>query len=383
MKVKRIIIINLFIAVSFLFSTTVFAQEKVEDLTLYQGGNVYGVKSFTQTFKSDTPKNIILFIGDGMGVAHLFAGLTANKGRLFIENCKYIGFAKTASSNRYVTDSAAGATALGTGVKTYNGAIGVDSNRNPVKNIIEEVSERGIGTGLVATSSITHATPAGFVAHQLQRSQEEEIAVDILNSGVDVFIGGGYDFFTKREDGRNLVNELILKGYTVEQQLSNIENFEGRKLAGLTAPKGNGRVAERGNMLPISTQTAINVLQKNKKGFFLMVEGSFIDSGGHANNTIRVIEEVLDLDRAVGKALDFAAKDGRTLVIVTADHETGGMTVNDGSFETGMVKGEFTTTNHTGVMVPIFAYGPGASEFIGIMENTDVHAKMRKLLLGE
>lgn len=114
-----------------------------------------------------------------------------------------------------------------------------------------------------------------------------------------------------------------------------------------------------------------------------MVEGSFIDSGGHGNNTVQVIEEVLDFDQAVGKALEFAAANGETLVVVTADHETGGMAILDGSFETGMLKGGFTTGGHTGVMVPIFAYGPGASEFIGIMENTDIHAKIKKLLLEE
>ena len=112
-----------------------------------------------------------------------------------------------------------------------------------------------------------------------------------------------------------------------------------------------------------------------------MVEGSQIDWAGHAQNTAYVVEEMLDLDRAIGKALEFAAENGETLVIVTADHETGGMTVNDGSFETGMVKGAYTSTGHTGVMVPVFSYGPGASEFIGIMENTDIHAKMRKLLV--
>lgn len=373
--------ITIFIASWLLCSTLLLAQNPVDSLKIYNSGEVHNVKSYPQKFKNKPPKNIILFIGDGMGVAHLFAGLTANKGKLFIENCKYIGFSKTASSERYVTDSAAGATAIATGVKTYNGAIGVDANKNPVKNIVEEVSEKGIGTGIVATSSITHATPASFLAHQLNRNQEEEIAIDILNSGVDVFIGGGYNFFSNRKDTRNLVGELIQKGYTVEQELDNIENFTGTKLAGLTSPKGNGRVSERGDMLPVSTQTAIRVLEKNKKGFFLMIEGSFIDSGGHANNTSQVIEEVLDLDKAVGRALEFAARDGRTLVIVTADHETGGMTINDGSFETGMVKGEFTTSSHTGVMVPIFAYGPGASEFTGIMENTDIHAKIRKLLL--
>ena len=372
----------LFVTVALFFSTTVTAQQD-KDLTLYQGGEAYEVKSFTQTFKSDTPKNVILLIGDGMGISHLFAGLTANRGNLFIENCRYIGFSKTASFNRYVTDSAAGGTAISTGKKTYNGAIGVDANKNPIKTILEEASEKGLATGLVSTSSITHATPASFIAHQPSRSMEEAIATDFLKTDIDVFIGGGYDFFTKREDGRNLVDELVQKGYTVERELSKIENYTGKKLAGLTAPKGNPRVSERGNMLPVSTRTALNVLQHNKKGFFLMVEGSFIDSGGHGNNTVQVVEEMLDFDQAVGKALEFAAENGETLVIVTADHETGGMAVNDGSFETGMVKGTYTSTGHTGVMVPIFAYGPGASEFIGIMENTDIHTKMRKLLLGE
>ncbi|MDO5523257.1 MAG: alkaline phosphatase [Bacteroidia bacterium] len=378
---RKIITFILPIAVALFYSTTVAAQEQPDDLTLYQGGEAYEVKSYTQTFKSDTPKNVILLIGDGMGVAHLFAGLTANRGNLFIENCKHIGFSKTASSNRYVTDSAAGGTAISTGKKTYNGAIGVDPDKNPMKTILEEASEKGLATGLVSTSSITHATPASFIAHQPSRSMEEEIAADFLKTDIDVFIGGGYDFFAKREDGRNLVDELVRKGYTVERELSKIENYNGKKLAGLTAPKGNPRVSERGNMLPVSTRAAINVLKQNKKGFFLMVEGSFIDSGGHANNTVQVVEEVLDFDQAVGKALEFAAENGETLVIVTADHETGGMTVNDGSFETGMVKGAFTSTGHTGVMVPIFSYGPGASEFIGIMENTDIYGKMRELLV--
>lgn len=376
-------LITIIIAAATMFSCVApsFAQKSTEDHTLYRGGEAYAVKTYPATFGKKTPKNVILFIGDGMGVAQLFAGLTANRGNLFIGNCKYIGFSKTSSSDRYVTDSAAGATAISTGTKTYNGAIGVGPDKNPIKTILEEASQKGKATGLVSTSSITHATPASFIAHQPSRSQEEDIATDFLKTDIDVFIGGGYDFFTQREDGRNLVDELVSKGYTVERELDKIEAYRGKKLAGLTAPKGNGRVAERGNMLPVSTQTAIHVLQQNKKGFFLMVEGSFIDSGGHGNNTLQVVEEVLDFDRAVGRALDFAARDGNTLVVITADHETGGMSIIDGSFETGMVKGSYTTGGHTGVMVPIFAYGPGASEFVGIMENTDIHAKIRKLLL--
>lgn len=266
----------LFLFIGLLFSGLIVAQD---DLKIYPGGEPYAVKTYPHNFKGKKPKNIILFIADGMGVSQAFAGLTANRGNLFLENLKYTGFVKTASADRFVTDSAAGGTALATGIKTNNGAIGVDVNNNPVKNILEEVAEKGLATGLVATSSITHATPASFLAHQANRSQAEDIAADFLKFDIDVFIGGGYDYFAKREDGRNLVEELIGKGYTVEQELSRIESFKGKKLAGFTAPKDNGRVAERGDMLPISTEAAINFLNQNKKGFFLMVEGSQIDWG--------------------------------------------------------------------------------------------------------
>ncbi|NLB91981.1 MAG: alkaline phosphatase, partial [Bacteroidales bacterium] len=144
----------------------------------------------------------------------------------------------------------------------------------------------------------------------------------------------------------------------------------------------NERMDKRGDMLPIATNTALNILSNNKKGFFIMIEGSAIDWGAHANNTIYVIEEMLDTDRAIGKVLEFAAKDKNTLVIVTADHETGGMAILDGSYETGMVKAGYTTKGHTGLMVPVLSYGPGAENFIGIMENTDIANKIKELMIG-
>jgi alkaline phosphatase len=125
-------------------------------------------------------------------------------------------------------------------------------------------------------------------------------------------------------------------------------------------------------MLPVSTETAINILSQDKDGFFMMVEGSQIDWGGHENNTSYIAEEMLDFDKAIGKALDFAANDGKTLIVVTADHETGGFSIPGGDIKAGMVSGGFNTGGHTGVMVPVFAYGPGAEKFAGIMENTDV-----------
>lgn len=348
---------------------------------VYSGGGQYEVKIYPQKFKSKKPRNVILLIGDGMGVAQVFAAITANHGKLFLDNFKYIGFSKTQSSDNYITDSAAGGTALSSGVKTYNGAIGVGPDKNPVKTILEEAEEKGLFTGLVSTSAITHATPASFIAHQGSRSNYEDIAADFMKTDIEVFIGGGYDYFAKRKDGRNLVDELKTKGYTVEQDMSKIKEVKSGKLAGLVAPEHANRVVERNDMLPVATQTAINILSAGKKGFFLMVEGSQIDFGGHAGSTIHVVEDMLDFDQVIGKALEFAANDGKTLVVVTADHETGGMAILGGKTSTGMVRGGFVTNNHSGVMVPVFAFGPGAENFTGIMENTDINKKMKALLL--
>lgn len=353
-----------------------------DDEKTYRGGETYEVKTYSHEFKKKKPKNVILLIGDGMGIAQLHAGMTANRGSLFIENLKYMGLAKTSSAKNYITDSAAGGTALATGQKTYNGAISVDLNDQPIKTILEEASEKGLATGLVASSGITHATPASFIAHQPSRNNYEEIAAEFLNTNIDVFIGGGHEHFSKRKDGRNLINELKERGYVVEEDLEKIKNIKSGKLAGLTAPQSTGRVAKRGDLLPVATQTAVNILSNNKKGFFLMVEGSQIDWGGHAKSTVHVIEDMLDFDKTVGVALEFASNNKETLVVVTADHETGGMAILNGDYKTGMVKGEFSTGGHTALMVPVFAFGPGAQDFIGIMENTDIHDKMKNLMLG-
>ena len=382
---KKLSLLTIFLALgAAAFSQDQYLSAKSEDLEkTFTGKTYYKVKEYPQKFDVKKPKNIILLIGDGMGVTQVFAGLTANKGRLFLENCKHIGFSKTQSSDNYITDSAAGGTALSTGVKTYNGAIGVDASGKPVKTILEEASEKGLATGLVSTSAITHATPASFIAHQASRSSYEDIAADFLKSNIDVFIGGGLDHFNKRKDSINLVKELQNKGYKVETEISKIKKVKNGKLAGLTAEVHNGRTAERADMLPVATETALTILNKNEKGFFLMIEGSQIDWGGHAGSTIYVVEDMLDFDQTIGQALEFAAKNKETLVIITADHETGGMAITGGSMEKGIVQAAFPTGDHTAVMVPVFSYGPGAEEFTGIMENTDIHAKMKKLLLSD
>jgi len=326
------------------------------------------------------PKNIILFIGDGMGVAQVFSAITVNGGGLNLQNMKHIGFSKTQSGDDYVTDSAAGGTAISAGTKTYNGAIGVDMEGQPVTTILEYAERNEKATGLVSTSAITHATPASFIAHQPKREMYEEIAGDFMNTDIDVFIGGGADFFTKRVDGRNLVLELNEKGYKVGYSVDEVAAHKSGNLAVLTAVGHNAGYRDRGEMLAQSTSKAIEVLKNaDSKGFFLMVEGSQIDWGGHQNDASYVTGEVLDMDKALAKALEFAVEDRRTLVIVTADHETGGMSVEGGDQQKGYVKAGFTTGHHSAIMVPVFAFGPGAEEFQGIYENTELFEKMYKL----
>lgn len=328
-------------------------------------------------------KNIILLVGDGMGVAEIYAGLTANKGKLNLEQFKFIGFSKTYSADNYVTDSGAGATAFACGQKTKNGAIAVDTLGKPLKTILEYAEDAGLATGLVSTSAITHATPASFIAHNADRSQYEEIAADFLKTDIDVFIGGGKKHFQNRKDSINLVKELIKKGYTVTDTIADFKNLKTKKLAGFTAWEHNPSILNgRGNMLSEGTKVAIDMLNKNKKGFFLMIEGSQIDWGGHANDVDYITTEMIDFDKVVGQVLDFAKKDGNTLVIVTADHETGGMALNGGDIKNGKVGAAFTTTHHTGIMVPVFAFGPGAENFMGIYENTAIFIKMMDVLFN-
>ncbi|MGC9472151.1 MAG: alkaline phosphatase [Bacteroidales bacterium] len=326
-------------------------------------------------------RNVILLIGDGMGASQLYAGMVESETPLFMERFPVAGFQKTYSFSDYITDSAASGTALATGKKTRNGMIGMDPDSVPVKSILELAEEQGMATGLVATVAITHATPASFIAHQVNRNMYEEIAADFLATEVDVFIGGGKDHFTRRKDSLNLLTELEARGYYLAESLEEAGELEDGKLACLLAPGHLPTWSEgRGDMLPQAAEIALNLLNHNEKGFFIMIEGSQIDWGGHANDLKYVVNETLDFDRAVGKALSFAEKDGHTLVIVTADHECGGLTHVGGSIGEHRVEGHFSTGDHTGVMVPVLAFGPGAEEFGGIYDNTDVFIKIRNLL---
>lgn len=327
-------------------------------------------------FKYKKAKNIIFLIGDGMGISQIYAGLTANKGSLNLERIKYIGLCKTNSANSYITDSGAGATAFATGKKTNDFAIGVDVNGMPLPTIIEIAEDHGLATGMVVTSSITHATPAAFIAHQPNREMHEEIAADFLKTDIDVFIGGGSKYFNQRSDGINLIDTLKANGYDVFFDIDAISQNNISKLACFIAKDKPVKISDgRGDYLSKASMIAINILNKNKKGFFLMIEGSQIDWGGHANDVQYIIDEMLDFDKVIGLVLDFAQKNGQTLVVIAGDHETGGLAINNGDFSSGTVNATFTTKNHTGVMVPVFAFGPGAENFIGIYHNNTIFDK--------
>lgn len=384
MKTKNIYLALLALVLSPAFLT---AQEnyktisKEETALIHQGSAAYKVAVYQEPATNKKPKNVIFLIGDGMGLAQIHAGLTANHGKLFLHNFSHIGLQTTHSASNYITDSAAAGTALSSGQKTYNGAIGMNTDTISITNIREVFEQQGLATGVVSTSAVTHATPAAFVAHQPERSMYEAIAADYLKTNIDVFIGGGLKHFTERADGRDLTKDLEKKNYKVLRNIEELEKTTKGKVAALLAPEHMPTVLDgRGDMLPLATKTAISLLEADPDGFFLMVEGSQIDWGGHQNNTSYIISEVLDFDKAVGEALAFAASDKQTLVIVTADHETGGMGINSGAFDKAYIKAGYTSGSHTGVMVPVFAFGPGAEQFTGFYDNTDIPAKIKELL---
>ena len=333
----------------------------------------------------DYPTNIILLIGDGMGLTQISAAMYSNNNRLALAKFPVIGFHKSHAANELITDSAAGGTAIACGIKTNNGNIGTDENGLATESILEELDSMNFSTGMIVTSTIVHATPAAFAAHQARREMYEEIALDYLDANVDLLIGGGRQYFQNREmDDRNLINEFENKGYVVMDQLYTTMNKIkwplDKNLLYFTADKQPLTVSGGRDYLSFAVRQGVQYLeQKSNKGFFLLVEGSQIDWMNHANDGRGVVMETLDFDRAIWEAIQYANKKGNTLVLVTADHESGGMSIEADS-KMNKLKYGFTTNGHTAAMIPVFAYGPGSSLFRGIYENTSIYHKMRAAL---
>lgn len=334
------------------------------------------------------PSNIIFLIGDGMGLSAVSAGFYFGEEPSQFNRFHHIGLIRTSSSTHKVTDSGASGTAMAAGQKSYNGAIGMDTTASPIPSITEVVSGMGWSTGVISTSSITHATPASFYAHVERRNMEEKIAEQLVASEINFFAGGGTRFFGMRVDGRDLFEEAGSRGIVIDttglpESLDfSVDGRYGFLLAGAGMPP---KTEGRDDFLPRATGLAIRYLSADTDGFFLMVEGSQIDWAGHANDQAYLVAEMLDFEQAIREAIDFAEKDGKTLVVVCADHETGGATLAAGTGDAEMndptgVHYSFATGGHSATLIPVFAFGPGAEEFMGIYENTEIFHKMAGLV---
>ena len=339
---------------------------------------------------ADQPiKNVIFMIGDGTGIAQLYSGQLQEvgpNGYLNAQRLPITGIVKTHAEDDLITDSASGATAYSCGIKTKNGVIAQDSDGNECVTLLELSQKAGMKTGLIATSGVTHATPASFATHIDSRNKYSEIAEQLVESEVDVILGGGLEYFlpldsagSSRADQLNLISNFEERGYSIVLNRQAMIEEDSDRIVGFFSPGGlpsKNRIPSLSEM----TSKAVENLSSKENGFFLMIEGSQIDWGGHANNTPYVLREVKDFDDAIGVVLSFAEQNPGTLVIVTADHETGGMTINGVNQENTVVDIAWTSTGHTGTPIPLMAYGPHAVEFSGWWDNTDIGKKVANLL---
>lgn len=328
------------------------------------------------------PKNIIFIIGDGMGVNQISAHNYENKNHSYFEWFKHIGFQKTHSSDNLVTDSAASGTAMLSGHKTKNAMVGVTPDSVSVQSFFEEGKKRGYKAGFTVTSTVVHATPAVLYGHQVLRGNYDSIAEDMTNCDFDIMIGGGEKYFSATTKiSKSKKNKLKDKGYYVTRtKPSKKQLLQKEKIIWFTSDNDPSYALDGRTYLPESGVLAAEFLkQKSDKGFLLMIEGSQIDWALHANNTVKFLGEMEDFDKTIVRVLDFAMRDKETLVIVTGDHECGGLSIRTGK-KFKNLKIDYTARRHTATMIPVFAFGPGAETFTGIYDNTEIYHKMRAVL---
>lgn len=362
-------------------------------------------------------KNVIYLIGDGMGFGAVTSLLLTEDSVTGFEQAPVIGLNETCSANNYVTDSPAGGTALATGVRTRNGYCGLDPEGNRMTTILHKAQAMGKKTGIVVNTTLTEATPAAFYAGVTSRRMTYEIAEQFTESGVDVAIGSGLDHFISRPDSLDLTATLIDKGYDVYLNWSAVLNTpsdkfigilpmadvhrqeSGRKEAGAAAghevclaarlasaseDAGASDLSEPTVYLQKASAKALDVLSRNSdNGYFLMIESALIDGYGHNNDSEGMIAEMKEFDALLRQLVAYVDQHPETLLVVTADHETGGTWLNYTGYEVGgssPVAMSYSTRGHSGVVVPIFAYGEGAEAFAGVMKNTDIPKKIEQLM---
>ena len=349
------------------------------------------------------PKNIILLISDGMSLTQVSTYRLLKGGpneRIAVDKFPVSGIVLTHSENAIVTDSASSATAFSTGRKTNNGALGLDKDNKILENFTEIINRYGYVSSLISTSEITHATPAAYASHVDLRWKTDEISLQMMESNVMTILGGGRHFFLpedlggKRSDGLNLLEQMESSRMvmTEKKELDSFDHSNLGKVVGLFAdealrdkekPENHVFEPSSSEMLNFAINRSEKFNENGCKGFFIMLEGSQVDWAGHANDLNYLKREMQDFDEAVELALDYAIQNPDTLVIATADHETGGLLIESSSptdYTAPEVKFSFNTGigygSHTGVPVPVYAYGPGSENFTGTLDNTDIFYAM-------
>lgn len=379
---------------------------------------VLAMFAFTSCCNEPQVKNVIYLIGDGMGFGAVSSLLLSEDEPTGFEIASpVIGLSETCSANNYVTDSAAGGTALATGTRTNNGYAGADPDGNQLTSVLRKAQTYGMKTGIVVNTTLTEATPAAFYAGVTSRKFVYDIAKQFTESQVDVAIGGGLDHFVGRPDSLDLTATLIEKGYDVYLNWETVLETESDKFVGIlplydlhrreenngTASAAEGQevclaaqmaalnedasrehLSEPTVYLEKATVKALDVLSRNNKnGFFLMIESAIIDGYGHNNDGEGMVIEMQEFNRTLRNMIEYVNQHPETLLVVTADHETGGTGVYYNGHtpgNEGPLKLRFSTSGHTGTIVPIFAYGAGAENFAGVMKNIDIPKKIEALI---
>ena len=364
------------------------------------------------------PKNVIYLIGDGMGFGAVSSLLLSEEEKTGFEMTPVIGLNETQSANNYVTDSPAGGTALATGTRTCNGFLGVDPDTLQLTSVLKKAQAMGKKTGIVVNTTITEATPGAFYAGVPSRSMSYKIAEQFCNSNVDIAVGAGLSAFINRPDSVDMTAVLIEKGYNVYLDWKSVLNTDSEKFVGIlemsdvhrrnkssnaTAKAAEGDqvclaaklAADAGNLdttrfseptvyLEKASVKVLEQLSKNApEGFFLMIESAIIDGYGHNNDSEGMIEEMKEFNGLLKSLVAYVNAHPETLLVVTADHETGGTAVTYKSHAVNQPEGlqlSFSTKGHTGTVVPIFAYGAGAEKFQGIFKNWEIPGVIEELM---
>ena len=365
--------ISLFALAAVLLAVSCKQKEEEKTLQYYATPNPYEIVDVTMPPVDNEVRNVIIMIGDGMGLEQVSCAWVLNHGKLNLDRFPSIGLSRTWCTNELITDSGAGGTALAAGVKTAYSHVGTAADSTDLASVLVKAKELGKKTGVAVTCHFADATPCDFCCHNEYRYNQDDLIADYVTCGVDYLSGGGLDWFTvKRKDNRDITREMAAAGYTValtEEELMAAD----LPVIGILAPDNLPVAMERGDLYRRTVARGLDILSRESgdQGFVMMLEGSCIDDWLHGNDIEKAMEELLDFDRTIGDVLTWAAADGHTLVVVTADHNTGALTLQDGNLEEGRIGVAFGSESHNGIAVPVYAWGPGSDAFTGIRDNAE------------